>query len=316
MRVFLCEFVTAGGLRGEPLPASLAREGRMMRDAMLADLREVLGLSVATTVDDRLAAPEGVDARPVGAGDDPWTLWRALAAEADVAWIVAPETDGALFCLATLCEDAGARVLGPTPSAIALTTSKRETARRLADARIATPETYPLGALPKGLAGPFVSKPDDGAGCDDTRLWEQRPAALPGDHVIQPYVHGVAASLTALGAGGGARLLAGNRQHITLSEGLFGFEGLAVGALDDEDGSLAELADAVARAIPGLDGLFGIDVVLTDDGPVVIEVNPRVTTAYAGLRRALGVNPLRLLPPFADGSVAMPERASLVEVRP
>lgn len=316
MRVFLCEFVTAGGLRGEPLPASLAREGRMMRDAMLVDLCDIPGVSVATTVDDRLPAPDGVDARPIAAGDDPWTLWRAMASAADVAWIVAPETDGALFSLATLCADAGARVLGPTPSAIALTTSKRETARRLAEAGVATPETYPLGALPKGLAGPFVSKPDDGAGCDDTRLWEERPFALPGGHVVQPYVEGVAASLTVLGAGGGARLLAANRQHVTLNEGAFAFEGLAVGALADEDGALAELADSVAAAIPGLDGLFGIDVVLTQDGPVVIEVNPRMTTAYVGLRRALGVNPLRLLPPFADGSATPPERTFAVEVRP
>lgn len=45
----------------------------------------------------------------------------------------------------------------------------------------------------------------------------------------------------------------------------------------------------MAEAIPGLEGLFGIDILLTAEGPVVVEVNPRLTTAYAGLRRALGI---------------------------
>ncbi len=46
--------------------------------------------------------------------------------------------------------------------------------------------------------------------------------------------------------------------------------------------------DAAARAVaavPGLTGFVGVDLVLPVLGrPVVVEVNPRVTTAYAGLR--------------------------------
>ena len=44
MRVLVCEFVTGGGMRGELLPASLAREGAMMRDALLRDLAELPGV--------------------------------------------------------------------------------------------------------------------------------------------------------------------------------------------------------------------------------------------------------------------------------
>ncbi len=55
--------------------------------------------------------------------------------------------------------------------------------------------------------------------------------------------------------------------------------------------SLAGLAQRVAHAIPGLRGFAGIDLVWHPErGPVVIEVNPRVTCAYVGLSAALGRN--------------------------
>ena len=43
-------------------------------------------------------------------------------------------------------------------------------------------------------------------------------------------------------------------------------------------------------ALPGLRGYVGVDLVLTDAGPVVIEVNPRLTTAYLGVRAVLDEN--------------------------
>jgi predicted ATP-grasp superfamily ATP-dependent carboligase len=47
----------------------------------------------------------------------------------------------------------------------------------------------------------------------------------------------------------------------------------------------------VARAVPGLSGFAGIDLVWHPrHGAVVIEVNPRVTCAYVGLSAALGRN--------------------------
>ncbi|MGT2490679.1 ATP-grasp domain-containing protein [Cupriavidus basilensis] len=47
---------------------------------------------------------------------------------------------------------------------------------------------------------------------------------------------------------------------------------------------LADVAECVVAGMPGLRGFVGIDLVWHPRrGPVVIEVNPRVTCAYAGL---------------------------------
>ena len=44
------------------------------------------------------------------------------------------------------------------------------------------------------------------------------------------------------------------------------------------------------RALPGLRGYVGVDLVLTESEAVVIEVNPRLTTAYLGVRSAIEGN--------------------------
>jgi len=69
----------------------------------------------------------------------------------------------------------------------------------------------------------------------------------------------------------------------------------------DADGLLARLAQRTVVAIPGLWGYVGIDVLLTAAGPVVVEVNPRLTTSYAGLHAAIGVNPAELVLGLLDG---------------
>jgi predicted ATP-grasp superfamily ATP-dependent carboligase len=148
----------------------------------------------------------------------------------------------------------------------------------------------------------IVVKPDDGAGCRDTRLFRNRgelrdwqQARSNPNWIFQPFVRGDAGSLSMLCCDGRARLLAGNRQKVEIAGGAFRFDGVSVNAIADRDGRLAELASRVARALPGLWGYCGVDFIESLHGPVVVEVNPRLTTSYAGLRSAIGVNPAELV---------------------
>jgi predicted ATP-grasp superfamily ATP-dependent carboligase len=45
-----------------------------------------------------------------------------------------------------------------------------------------------------------------------------------------------------------------------------------------------ELAGRAVAAVPGLRGFVGVDLVLGQHGDVVLEINPRLTTSYVGLR--------------------------------
>jgi tyramine---L-glutamate ligase len=132
-------------------------------------------------------------------------------------------------------------------------------------------------------------KPDDGVGASEARRHAsraaaeadlaQRPAA-----VLEPWVTGPAMSLSLLCAGGRAELLSVNRQAIAVdAQGWLVEQGVEPISPDAEP-ELHRLAQQVVQAMPGLFGLVGIDYVAhAERGPVLIEVNPRVTSVYAGL---------------------------------
>lgn len=315
MRIFVCEYVTGGGMAGLPLPESLAREGDLMVRALTRDLLALPGVEVMVSRDYRLEPLDMtmmIMATP-SAHDDVWRFWDRCIREADAVWPIAPEAGGILERLSALVLERGRILLGSRPGAVRVAGSKRAAAVHLRRHGVPVVTTRPAdSALPRPAAG-WVVKPDDGAGCADTRLFRNRRelqawCAAHGSgsrYVVQPYIPGIPASLSLLCHEGAARILACNRQWIEVTDGAFHFRGSAVNAVWDRDGTLGEIGRAVAAALPGLWGYVGVDVVLTEAGPVVLEINPRLTTSYAGLRSALGVNPAGLVLELLD----QPERA-------
>ncbi|WP_049976034.1 ATP-grasp domain-containing protein [Azospirillum sp. B506] len=302
-RILVCEYVTGGALCNGPLPTDLMDEANAMVAALVGDLVALDGIHVTLCWDNRLSPPSFPSDRvalfPVTPGEEPEARWRAAAALCDVVWPIAPESDGLLGHVAALFRSTGRPVVACAPDAIALASSKTATAARLAAHGIAAIPTVPLGAPPPP-ATRHVVKPDDGAGCLDTFIVDEIGAWTPphaGRWIVQPLVEGEACSLSMLvDAAGGVRLLGCNRQTVERGEGSFSFHGVEVGAMEHRRAAWEPLARAIAAAIPGLRGYVAVDLIDRPDGPegngpVVVEVNPRLSVGYSGLSRVLGWNP-------------------------
>ena len=301
MKIFVYEFFSGGGLAGRPLPPSLAGEGDMMVRALLRDLAELRGVELLASRDERLPALAGLETIVPLPGEDALALYARGVAAADAAWPTAPETDRMLERLAVATIDAGRVLFGCRPDAVRLAASKRATAERLRQAGIAVVPTFTSTDEVPPLPGRWVVKPDDGAGCDDAMVLPDRQAALgcmaeaPDRLVAQPWIEGPALSLSLLCAEGFARLLCCNRQRVRVADGRLALEGITVNAVPDVTGDLAALGGRIAGAIPDLWGYVGVDLVATAGGPVVLEINPRLTTSYCGLRPALQINAAELV---------------------
>ena len=118
--------------------------------------------------------------------------------------------------------------------------------------------------------------------------------------MTEAWVDGEPLSLSLHCTRAGAELLSINRQRIhTDAHGVLMFGGVEINVLPlagVQGRALQRVADAVARAIPGLRGFVGIDLVWhAQQGAVVIEVNPRLTCAYVGLSAALSTTHSRNL---------------------
>jgi tyramine---L-glutamate ligase len=300
-RVWVYEYLSGGGAVGDDASgeAELLAAGTSMRDALLADLLQVESCSVAAASSEQAGAlPAGVAHTQSSAGESPLDFVARESALHDAVWLVAPETGGLLAQFQRVV--AAERWLGCSAEAIVIAGSKCDTALRLAAQGVLTP----LAFADDPATRRWVTKPDDGAGAVATRVHADRSAARDelaartraGEPaVLEAWVEGAALSLSLLCRAGGVELLSVNRQHLAIdARGRLSFEGVSFEASATSDPRRAvfeQLAAQVARAIPGLRGYVGIDLVWHDSrGPVVIEVNPRLTCAYVGLSKALGRN--------------------------
>lgn len=301
MRLLVIEFITGGGLAGAALPEGLAAEGAMMLEAVLHDASLLEDLRLTIARDRRLPAlPDGPDV--VMIDDAPWTRWEQCIGDADAVLPIAPETGGALERLNALVLAHDKLLLGCAPQAVAIGASKRRTAQRLSEHGVPAVVALSAGyALPPSAHG-WVLKPDDGAGSERTffatteaQLRDCLAAVGMNDFVVTPYLPGVPMSLSLLCTAARVRVLACNRQVTERKGAELRQKGVTVNGAAERALELRALGERVYEAIPGLSGYVGVDFIDTPEGPTVLEINPRLTTAYAGLSRSLGVNALNLL---------------------
>jgi len=267
-----------------------------MLTTLVGELAELPGVEVIASRDPRLPPVPGCETLTPRCREGPVDLYRRGLAAVDAAWPTASEAGGVLERLARTTVESGAILLGCRPEAVRLTSRKRATVRALQERGIGAVPTFAHADELPPLAGAWVVKPDDGAGCADTEVVDgpatavARLAADPARLVAQPWIDGEHLSLSLLCAEGVCRLLSCNRQEIAVRKGRVTLEAIQVNALPDPQRCFASLAERIVAAVPGLWGYVGVDLVLARDGPVVLEINPRLTTSYCALREALGCN--------------------------
>ncbi|HET8728339.1 MAG TPA: ATP-grasp domain-containing protein, partial [Alphaproteobacteria bacterium] len=276
LKVFAYEHITGGGVLTDAEPGPLAAEGELMLRAMVADLAAIEGIETTVLLDSRIDLDLPAHVHRISSPAQFWPAYRRALHEAQAAWIVAPEQNGVLEQLARSALEGGRMLLGSRPAAIRLAASKIATAGALQAAGIPVVPTFPsLEAVPDGIEQ-IVVKPDDGAGCQHTRILRDRSHdgsrrnGGPGPLIFQPLLKGEALSLSALFCEGRARLLCCNRQHVAAREDRLEFDGVTVNARLDHDGRYADLLAGIAQAVPGLWGYAGIDLIETGQGPQVL----------------------------------------------
>jgi predicted ATP-grasp superfamily ATP-dependent carboligase len=110
--------------------------------------------------------------------------------------------------------------------------------------------------------------------------------------IIQEFIDGEAVSVSLLSAGGKALAISLNKQNVRVAvpEAVSSYEGGAVPFGHPLRQKAFEAAEKVVGSFSGLHGYVGVDLVLTEDEPFVVDINPRLTTSYVGLSRVAGFN--------------------------
>jgi tyramine---L-glutamate ligase len=316
LKVIVYEHVSGGGYAEQPIPPSVLAEGFGMLRCVSEDFKAA-GHEVTVFLDARLSKlnpPIDADCTlPIFYPQEPERFLNSSAYINDAICIVAPETRQTLQRLVELAEKTGKTSLNCKSEAIGQVADKAVLYQILQKNGFPTPKTVQINftdtlaqikhALKRELIYPVVFKPVDGVGCSGLSIVneeaqiEKAVAKVQEESkapcfIAQEFINGDAASVSLLSNGKKAMALSLNKQNITLAgpEVTSSYDGGVVpfGYWLKQD--VFALAEKIAETFSGLRGFIGVDFVLTEHKAFVLDVNPRLTTSYVGLRKVAGFN--------------------------
>ena len=325
MKILVFEYITGGGLNKQALPESLLQEGRLMLQALLDDFRELkvqadyASLSVVVMLDVRHQQhinTQGFEVAIIDANQDCATEFKHNIQPCDAVWPVAPEFDEILATFCAVVEQAKKQLLSSPANVVALTGNKytsyqlfKQHGIHTVPTRLYQPEIENIELLLNSLLqelnpaasatlslsdAQWLIKPIAGVGCVDTYVLPSIDSfkhidSSFGDSIIQPHIDGEKLSLSCLFKAGTAWLLCVNQQHFSLREQQYHLNAITVNVPCEQHCYVQLIAD-IATAFPDLWGYVGIDLIKTSTQTFVLEINPRLTTSFVGIKAALGIN--------------------------
>ncbi|TWT83719.1 carbamoyl phosphate synthase-like protein [Planctomycetes bacterium CA13] len=300
MRIFVGEYTCGGGLADKDLvdiPSSLRDEGSAMLRAIVTDLSEFA--DVTAPLDPRFDVElDAAEIVPMRSDLAFFGQWVAAARNCDAALIVAPENDGILAKSVAMLRAAGVDVIAGSGDFLRVASDKLQTAKVLLSSGVAHP--YYVASSDNRYESEiqgydrYVLKPRDGCGTQQIRTfdsYDEARAELKDDLLLQPWVSGRAISVSLVASGQHQVFLPAVSQM--LESDSCEYAG-GQGPLDDDSQSRAAVlaSRAIAAMPPTVHGFVGLDLLLGDcaSEDYVVEINPRLTTSYVGLRQMIQGN--------------------------
>ncbi|HBH10739.1 MAG TPA: hypothetical protein DDX15_04425, partial [Gammaproteobacteria bacterium] len=217
--------------------------------------------------------------------------------ESDICWLIAPESENSLYNLTDLFIKNASLFIGSDLNAVKIASSKLMTCNILKNVNISTPDTKIVDdTIPDSKTG-WIIKPNDGVGAEScnyiinkTELREKIGSYKNNNYIIQPYIDGEHMSMSLFIYNEKIQLLSCNKQEIILKKNSIRLKGIYVNEFLTYADEMRELAENIISVISGFSGYIGIDLVRKNNKFYVIDINPRFTTAYAGISASLGIN--------------------------
>jgi tyramine---L-glutamate ligase len=286
MRIFVYEFSSSADPQQYPMAHLLRAEGAAMFSAVVEDFGQLPEVEILTLYSEREV--------------DEKKGFQILARAADFSLVIAPESQNILFERCLWVEQAGGRLLGSSSASVELAGDKLRLADYLRERNITVPSTrlMPPNEELEELHFPIVLKPRRGAGSQECHLLinsaelrkqlaRSRTTSGIKEFVLQPYVSGQPASVGFLVGTHECFALLPATQELS-ADGRFQYLGGKIPLEKDLGNRAITLARRAIQHVPGILGYASVDLVLGEpsDGSqdYVIEINPRLTTSYIGLR--------------------------------
>ncbi|MFX1420016.1 MAG: ATP-grasp domain-containing protein [Promethearchaeota archaeon] len=324
--IFIFEFVSGGGFSQYNIPTSIFCEGFGMLRSIIQDFK-MLDFEIYTMLDYRICFLSNfIQAdviNKVEKNDSYLKIFKDLMKKSNYIFIIAPETSKVLFNLTKVVKNHEKILLSTNLEGIKYGTSKIKTYRLFRKNKIPTPKTYKIPFKQKildsnfiikkfrELKRPILIKPEDGVGAELIYYFKEESQILnflanyddnfdrKRNFILQEFVAGKDLSISLIGTYNPKTdplILSVNSQDINLktleSEYLGGYT-----PIENYKEIIKKLSLIINRIKHlKIEGYFGIDFIKNDNNFFsFIEINPRLTTSYIGLRNIINHNCAELI---------------------
>lgn len=227
-----------------------------------------------------------------------WSQWAKAADGCDAALIIAPESDGTLAKGVATLRAGGIDVIAGSGDFLRVASDKLLAAQLWHSGGVPHPSFFAITdhRMIDEMRSfeRFVVKPRDGCGTQAIRVVDDFDSGLEmmnDNSLMQKWVPGRNVSISLVSTGANQVFLPAVSQNIT--DGQCHYTG-GSGPLGDDCQRRAHAiaSRAVAAMPPTARGFVGVDLILGDrpGEDFVIEINPRLTTSYVGLRKMIHGN--------------------------
>ncbi|MEM2429248.1 MAG: ATP-grasp domain-containing protein [Nitrososphaerales archaeon] len=319
MRITVFEYISGGGFLNKPIDTSILSEGYSMLASILRDFKDI-GCETITILDYRIAqlkpSIKADKIITISFEDNLEDILLNSFEYSDASLIIAPESEGILFNFVKLMESSNTTSLNSSSKTIHLCSNKAIFYEVLNKNNIEIPITkkckFSNGLsfaynVVKDFGLPVVFKPINGVGCSGLTIVNEynqiesafekvKSASNSSDYLIQKFIHGIPVSVSLICNNKGCKALTLNLQKIDCNNyGNLRYIGGTIPFIHEYSDSALKISERVAKLFPNLKGYVGIDLILSPNGPVVMELNPRLTVSYVGLRFVGSENPASLI---------------------
>lgn len=302
LTIFVYEHLTSGGCFDVPVDSSLMVEGRAMAESLMADFQSLSNVSVVTMRDDRLPELEidDVEVQRVTSKNEQESAFINLCQTVGRILIIAPESEGVFGDrLETARKLNPIAVMNCSGRALEVGCDKWELAEFCDETKIPHISTALWTGQDVDVSYPMVIKPRDGAGCEEIVV--VKDGAIPaeiksdGSRLVQPMLDGISLSSAACFSSEGELLLALplGEQHVSITDSVK-YQGGTIPwqheMCDEANRQATKIWSIFKKELIGLQGYVGIDWLWEEETNTLrmVELNPRLTTAYVGYRKLFG----------------------------
>jgi predicted ATP-grasp superfamily ATP-dependent carboligase len=320
LKLLIYEHISGGGCAGEEISPSFLSEGFGMLRTIMSDLKTE-SHKIITTIDSRLkyfnAFLDCDEISTVSSQSELRKIFKKTSKMVDAFYIIAPESNNILEEKINELKDNGAASLNSEVNAIRKASNKMQVYKKLKENNISTPKTIKVKIkedrklIKKFLEDfnfPLIVKPLEGVSCCGLSIVKSKSEiegairkisreAYGRYFLAQEYVPGIPISVSLISTGREVLPITVNKQNIVLKPP--STPSTYLGGLTPFNSAWSETAFQIAqktvKLIDGLKGYIGVDMILGSSGPMVVDINPRLTTSYVGLSKVADFNPAQAI---------------------